>query len=112
MGRRAVELARKEDRRAGGETAATRETPACWFDSTAEERERSRLIAEAMRKLPEMYREVITLKVWGGLTFREIAETLELTANTAASRYRYALVEMHKSLPASLAYITTIQNYL
>ncbi len=101
--RRAVDLARKEDRRAGRETAATRETPACWFDSTAEERERSRLIAEAMRKLPEMYREVITLKVWGGLTFREIAEALEIPANTAASRYRYALAELRKRMPEILA---------
>ena len=101
--RRAVDLARSEDRRAGRETVAMRETPACWFDSAVEERERSHLIAEAVRNLPELYREVITLKVWGGLTFREIAKALEIPANTAASRYRYALVELRKRMPETIA---------
>jgi RNA polymerase sigma-70 factor (ECF subfamily) len=49
-----------------------------------------------MSQLPEMYREVITLKMWGGLTFGEIAETLAIPANTAASRYRYGLLELRK----------------
>jgi RNA polymerase sigma-70 factor (ECF subfamily) len=39
---------------------------------------------------------VITLKVWGGLTFEEIAATLDIPANTAASRYRYGLEELRK----------------
>lgn len=49
-----------------------------------------------MNKLPEMYREVLTLKVWGELTFEEIAEVLAIPANTAASRYRYGLTELRK----------------
>jgi len=39
---------------------------------------------------------VITLKIWGGLTFAEIAAALEIPANTAASRYRYGLAELRK----------------
>ena len=46
----------------------------------------------------ENYREVVTLKTWGGLTFAEIAEALEIPANTAASRYRYGLEELRKAL--------------
>jgi len=49
-----------------------------------------------MRKLPENYRQVLTLKVWGGLTFAEIADSLNIPANTAASRYRYGLKELRK----------------
>jgi RNA polymerase sigma-70 factor (ECF subfamily) len=56
------------------------------------------LIQEAMSKLQEVYREVVTLKTWGGLTFAEIAEALEIPANTAASRYRYGLEELRKAL--------------
>jgi RNA polymerase sigma-70 factor (ECF subfamily) len=67
-----------------------------WFDSTVEDRERARLIQDAMAKLPEIYREVVSLKVWGGLTFAEIADSLEIPANTAASRYRYGLQELRK----------------
>jgi RNA polymerase sigma-70 factor (ECF subfamily) len=70
--------------------------PVSWFDTSVEDRERNQLIQDAMSQLPEMYRQVLTLKVWGGLTFAEIAETLGIPANTAASRYRYGLVELRK----------------
>jgi RNA polymerase sigma-70 factor (ECF subfamily) len=60
------------------------------------------LIQEAMSKLQEVYREVVTLKTWGGLTFAEIAEALEIPANTAASRYRYGLEELRKALGSNV----------
>jgi RNA polymerase sigma-70 factor (ECF subfamily) len=34
---------------------------------------------------------VLVLKIWGGLTFPQIADSLDIPANTAASRYRYAV---------------------
>ncbi|MGY8716457.1 MAG: RNA polymerase sigma factor, partial [Verrucomicrobiia bacterium] len=48
--------------------------------------------------LPSEQREVVVLKVWGGLTFAQIAEQLDLSANTAASRYRYALTKLREAL--------------
>jgi RNA polymerase sigma-70 factor, ECF subfamily len=96
--RRAADWGRSQDRRAAREAAAQAETPECWFDSSIEDRDRSRLIQEAMSKLHGNYREVVTLKTWGGLTFAEIAEALEIPANTAASRYRYGLEELRKAL--------------
>ena len=94
--RRAIDLARSEDRRAGRESAAAEPTPVAWFDTSVEDRERNQLIQDAMSQLPKMYRQVLTLKVWGGLTFAEIAVTLGIPANTAASRYRYGLAELRK----------------
>jgi RNA polymerase sigma-70 factor (ECF subfamily) len=41
---------------------------------------------------------VVTLKIWGELTFEEIAQVLEVPANTAASRYRYGLEALRKTL--------------
>ena len=38
------------------------------------------------------------LKIWSGLTFQEIAGTLGIPANTAASRYRYALERLRASM--------------
>jgi RNA polymerase sigma-70 factor (ECF subfamily) len=93
---RAIDLARREDRRAQRETAAHLDSPPCWFDCGVDERERNLLLQKAMSLLPEIHRDVVTLKVWGGLTFREIAEALEIPANTAASRYRYGLMELRK----------------
>ncbi len=94
--RRAIDLGRSVGRRAAREDVAARSVPVEWFDVGVEERERSRLIQEAMNKLPENFREVVTLKVWGELTFIEIAEALDIPANTAASRYRYGLAELRK----------------
>ncbi len=94
--RRAIDLGRSTDRRAGRESVAAGAIPEAWFDEGVEERERSQLIQKAMCKLPENYREVVTLKVWGELTFIEIAEVLAIPANTAASRYRYGLAELRK----------------
>ena len=51
-----------------------------------------------MKNLPEIYREVVTLKVWGELTFQQIAETVGIPLNTAASRYRYALEHLREAL--------------
>ncbi len=100
--RRAIDLARREDRRAGRESAAAPASE-CWFDTSVEDRELSQLIQDAMSRLPDIYREVITLKVWGGLTFAEIADALGIPANTAASRYRYGLAELRRLTKGVLA---------
>jgi RNA polymerase sigma-70 factor (ECF subfamily) len=94
--RRAIDWARREDRRANRELAAWDTGTIPWFDTGVEDRERAKLVQDAMRKLPENYRQVLTLKVWGGLTFAEIADSLNIPANTAASRYRYGLKELRK----------------
>ena len=44
------------------------------------------LLAEALTGLPEGQREIIALKVFEGMTFKEIARICGLSANTAASR--------------------------
>ena len=59
--------------------------------------ERKRLEA-AIAHLPEEQREVVLLKVWEGLTFREIASVLGVPQDTAASRYRYALEKLKQEL--------------
>jgi RNA polymerase sigma-70 factor (ECF subfamily) len=38
------------------------------------------------------------LKIWGGLTFNEIAQSMAISPNTAASRYRYALEQLERKL--------------
>ena len=101
--RRAIDLARREDRRIGRELAALEPQPGSWFDPRPEERELQHLVQDALNRLPDIYREVIVLKVWGELTFAEIAEALGLPANTAASRYRYGLAELRKLTKEVLA---------
>src|SRR4051812_32691944 len=55
-------------------------------------------LSDALGELPPEQRAVVHLKLWEGLTFEAIAETLEIPANTAASRYRYALDKLRELL--------------
>jgi RNA polymerase sigma-70 factor (ECF subfamily) len=41
---------------------------------------------------------VAHLKLWEKLTFEQIAATLHIPANTAASRYRYAIDKLRERL--------------
>ncbi len=60
--------------------------------------ESSDRLSRALASLPEDQRAVIALKVDGGLTFERIATALNVSANTAASRYRYALEKLRAAL--------------
>lgn len=92
--RRAIDLARREDRRTRRELAAPE-----WFDATQpEEPGADAELERAVKNLPSHLREVVVLKTWGGLTFAQIAETLAVPMNTAASRYRYALEHLREAL--------------
>jgi RNA polymerase sigma-70 factor (ECF subfamily) len=57
-----------------------------------------RELAVALGELPTDQRAVVHLKLWAGLTFEEIAATLEIPLNTAASRYRYGLDKLRSRL--------------
>lgn len=49
---------------------------------------------QLVAQLPPEQAEVMVLKIWHELTFAEIAAALDISANTAASRYRYALEKL------------------
>lgn len=52
----------------------------------------------ALDELPAEQRAVVHLKLWEGLTFEEIAESLDMSPNTAASRCRYGLDKLRERL--------------
>ena len=94
--RRAIDLARREDRRVNREQVVALDASRPWFDTGVEDREFSRVVQQALAMLSAEQREVILLKIWGGLTFVEIGDALDIPANTAASRYRYGMSELRK----------------
>jgi RNA polymerase sigma-70 factor, ECF subfamily len=55
-------------------------------------------LAEALGELPPEQRAVAHLKLWEKLTFEQIAAALDISPNTAASRYRYALDKLRERL--------------
>ena len=70
------------------------------FASSADPDERAfrSALAAALGELPPEQRAVIHLKLWEGLTFEAIADTLDVPLNTAASRYRYGLDKLRERL--------------
>ena len=65
-----------------------------WFEASADETPNERAAMRCLADLPVEQREVIVLKIWHGYTFEEIAELLDIPANTAAGRYRYGLQKL------------------
>jgi len=55
-------------------------------------------LSRALGELPADQRAVVHLKLWENLTFEQIAEVLEISPNTAASRYRYGLDKLRDRL--------------
>jgi RNA polymerase sigma factor (sigma-70 family) len=49
-----------------------------------------------INELPEDQREVVLLRHYGGLSFKEIAEQTGVSINTALGRMRYALINLRK----------------
>lgn len=97
----AFEWLRSRSRRTRREAASARpnvDSDGGLLSAPSERDERRKAIEFALRKLPEDQREVLVLKIWGGLTFPQIAAALAIPANTAASRYRYALAKLREQL--------------
>ncbi len=59
---------------------------------------RQKSVTAALEALPLEQKAVVVLKVWEEMTFAEIASVLDISANTAASRYRYALDKLRDAL--------------
>jgi RNA polymerase sigma-70 factor (ECF subfamily) len=69
-----------------------------WLDPLMEDDEEASILRDAVANLSPKLREVVVMKTWGGLTFAQISETLAISQNTAASRYRYALEQLAHEL--------------
>jgi RNA polymerase sigma-70 factor (ECF subfamily) len=67
----------------------------------AEREESHRAVWSALRLLPPPQAEVVVLKIWEELTFAQIGQILDISPNTAASRYQYAMTKLTARLSNS-----------
>jgi DNA-directed RNA polymerase specialized sigma24 family protein len=87
-GRGEVRRRRREDRSSAAEA---------WFvtaDDRIDGREAARLLAE----LPLEQSEVVVARIWGGLTFEEVAALVGCSLPTAHRRYQAGLVALRERL--------------
>ena len=99
--RMAINRARSEQRRQKREQAYALENQPAWFvpDSGGEAAE----LEQALGQLPLEQREILVLRIWGEQTFEAIGQTLDISPNTAASRYRYGLENMRRMMKGGVA---------
>jgi len=69
-----------------------------WLESPPGLEETGLALQSALAELPDEQREIMILRVWGQMTFEEAAAALDISPNTAASRYRYALAKLKERL--------------
>lgn len=95
--RRAIDLGRSMDRRRQRELTVADEA-ADWFYPDFSEGDTREALAAAVARLSPDFREVLTLRIWGGLTFPAIAQLTGVPCATATSRYRYAIEHLREHL--------------
>jgi RNA polymerase sigma-70 factor (ECF subfamily) len=88
MARRKARRQRREDRVSAAES---------WFDST-EERIDGLSATQQLADLPLEQREVVVARIWGGLTFDEIARLTGTSLPTAHRRYQTGLATLRERL--------------
>lgn len=67
--------------------------------STAiEKRQTYQTIRELIERLPEEQREVIVLRIYADLSFKEISTLTSVSINTALGRMRYGLINLRKMI--------------
>lgn len=77
-----------------------------WFEKSMDETPAERAAMRCLAELPPEQREAIVLKLWHNYTFDEIGGLLEISANTAAGRYRYGLQKIKSKLEGLVDYET------
>jgi RNA polymerase sigma-70 factor (ECF subfamily) len=88
---------RSEQRRRQREQLAAAERPT-WFleprlagdDSLSSSAE----VQAALQQLEESTREIVVAHLWGGLTFRQVAEAFELSSSAAHRQYAAGLAQL------------------
>lgn len=53
-------------------------------------------VKDLVEELPELQREVLKMRYYQGLSFKEIAEITGVSINTALGRMRYAIINMRR----------------
>lgn len=67
-------------------------------DKKLQKKELADLVTKCLNELSTEQREVVIMKEYEGLKFREIAEALDISENTAKSRLYYGLTALRKTM--------------
>ncbi len=99
---RAISVGRSNRRRRRHETQSTLQNDR-WFVSSQENHLDAKSAAAALQRLTLEQREVIVARLWGELSFEDIAELTGTSSSTAHRRYQAGLTSLREKLGISLS---------
>ncbi|MCC9605983.1 sigma-70 family RNA polymerase sigma factor [Blastopirellula sp. JC732] len=69
-----------------------------WFEASGANSFDAVAASEALERLTQLQREIVTARIWGGLTFREIAQLLTLSPSSIYREYQQAIAYLQTEL--------------
>jgi RNA polymerase sigma factor (sigma-70 family) len=93
---RAINAARTRDRQVSRETAAARSES--WFNTAIDDQIDAAEATAGLKQLPLEQREVIVARLWGGLSFEEIATLCGMSLSTTYRCYQRGLAALRERL--------------
>jgi RNA polymerase sigma-70 factor (ECF subfamily) len=107
---RALNAARGDRRRRERELRVMVERFAVDQQSPAFDRGDSLAVIEALDELEASERELVVMRIWGGLKYEEIAEALAISISSAHRQYERALTKLRQILESPCSTNTNRQN--
>jgi len=94
---RAISLRRSQARRRRRESFVATQRP-MWCPSPRWSAAEMEDLASALRDIADDVREVVIARIWGGLSFEQIAAVVETSTSTAHRRYEAGLKQLRERL--------------
>lgn len=102
--RRAMNLSRGETRRHSRQQRASATKSESWFDNQNFHDDEQLLLQNSLSKLPALERQIVVARIWGELTFQQIATLVDTSPSSVHRFYLSALQHLREqltSLPSS-----------
>jgi RNA polymerase sigma factor (sigma-70 family) len=97
---KAISASRAVRRQKSHESQAARHGHA-WFEPSPGDALDATAAVVVLQELPQLEREVVVARIWGGLSFQQIGELIGATDSTAHRRYESALAALRQQLRLS-----------
>ena len=106
---RAMNLHRSQRRRSEREKVAADQRASFFVNDPANQID-AMAVESALQRLEETDREIVVARIWGGLSFEQIAELTKLSSSSAHRHYQASLKELKQYLSESNCPISSKGN--
>lgn len=105
---KAMNLARSDRRRERHELASAEQD--AWFAADTGLQMDAELTTQWLERLPDIHRQIVTARIWGDLTFEQIAEVVDRPTATVFRLFRESIDSIRQRLITNEAKSTTSER--